>query len=118
MHLLVIGLLVALTDRHIAHLLEAEIDRIRLPHIDRMAQDIVDGRGHIEVAHAAASNAGGAGAGARLVDKDDIRALAFAGALELHGEMPGCRHAMHTHADDDIGGRFREMRGGHSEFSP
>ena len=106
-HLLVIGLLVAFADRHIAHLLEAEIDRVGLPHIDRVPQDVVDGRRHIEIAHAAAGDAGGAGPRAVLVDEHDVRALALARALELHREVPGSRHAVHAHADNDIGSRFR-----------
>ena len=102
--LLVVRLLVGLADRDIADLLEAEIDRVGLPDVDRVAQDRVQRPGHVEVAHAAAGNARGARARAGLVEKHDIGALATAGSLELHCQMPRGRHAVHARTNHHIGG--------------
>ena len=79
---------------YVADLLEAEIDRIVHPDVNRMAQNRVQGLGHIEIAHATAGNARRAGAGSRLVEQDDILAAALAPGFELHGEMPGGAEAM------------------------
>ena len=102
--LLVVRLLVGLADRDVADLLEPEIDRVRLPDVDRMPQDRVQGAGHVEIAHAAAGNAGCARARAGLVQEHDVRALAAARGLELHRQMPRGRHAVHAGADHHIGG--------------
>ena len=63
---IVVGL-VGLAARDVADLLEAEVDGIVGPHVDRVADDGMEGLGHVEVAHAAAHDAGGAGAGSGLV---------------------------------------------------
>jgi hypothetical protein len=42
-HGLVVGLLVGLADRDVADLLEAEIDRVGLPHVDRVLEDVCSG---------------------------------------------------------------------------
>ncbi len=105
-HFLVVGFLVRLADRNVADLLEAEVRRVGLPDVDRVAQDGVERRGHVEIAHASAGDAGGAGAGPGLVEQHHVGALALAGLFQRHGEMPGGRHAVHAGADDDIGGRF------------
>jgi hypothetical protein len=112
-HALVVGLLVGLADRDVAHLLEAEIDRVRLPDVDRVAEDRVQRAGHVEVADAAAGDSGGAGAWAGLVEQQHVGALAAAGALQLHGEVPGGREAVHAGADDDVAGMGGEAVDGH-----
>ena len=97
----VVALLVGLADRDVADLLEAEIHRVGLPHLDALAQDRVQRLGHVEVAHAAAGEAGGAGAGAGLVDQHDVGAFALAALGQVLGEVIGGRHAVHAGADHD-----------------
>ena len=100
-HRLVVGLLVGLSGGDVADLLESEADRIRLPDVDRMPQDRMQLLRHVEVAHAAAGDAGGAGARAGLVQDDDVLAAALAAPFQLHRQMPGGGEAVHAGADDD-----------------
>src|SRR5262249_47413842 len=84
-----------------------EIDRVGFPHLHALAQDRVQRLGHVEVAHAAAGEAGGAGAGTLLVDQDHVRAFALAALGQVLGEVIGRRHAVHAGADHDERGAIR-----------
>src|SRR6267154_591847 len=102
LELVVILALIGLAGRDVADLLEAEGDRVIGPDVDGVAQDGVQRLGHVEVAHAAAGDAGSAGARPRLVEHDDVLARAAAARLELHREMPGGGEAVDAGADHGI----------------
>ena len=105
----VVALLVGFADRDIADLLEAEIHRVGLPHLHALAQDRVQRLGHVEVAHAAAGEAGGARARAGLVDQHHVGAFALAALGQVLGEVIGGRHAVHAGADHDELGAVRQL---------
>jgi hypothetical protein len=106
--LLVVGQLIGLTRGDVADLLEAEVDRIVPPDVDRVPEDRVKCFGHVEVAHAAAGDAGSTRTGRALVQEDDVAARALAACLELHGQMPGCGQPVHPGPDDDVAGGRRQ----------
>ncbi len=98
--LVVLGL-VLLADRDVADLLEAEVDRVALPHLDAGPQDGVERAGHVEVAHAAAGQPGGPGTRALLVDDDHLVTRPEAPPLQSHRQVVGGRQPVHPGADHD-----------------
>ena len=98
----VVGRLIRLARRHVPDLLKPEGDRVVHPHVDGMPQDRVNRLGHVQVAHASAGDARRAGAGAGLVEHDDVGARARAAGLELHRQMPCRRQAVDSGADHDV----------------
>ena len=94
--------LVLFTDRHIANLLETEVDRVALPHLNTGPQNRVKRTGHVEVTDTTTGEAGGSGSRTLLVDQDDIAALTLAALLERHSQMVGRRHAVDAGTDHHI----------------
>src|SRR5947199_80403 len=80
-HTLVGRQVLLLVDADVADLLETQGDRVGGPDVHAVAEDGVEGLRHVEVPHAAAGDAGGAGAHPRLIEDDDLLPRALLPAL-------------------------------------
>ena len=102
-----VALLRLRAESDVAHAVVVVCGGVRLPHLDARLHELAHRRLEVVVADDAAGDAGGTGAGSRLVEDDDVGARAGAALLQLDGEVVRGRQAVHAGADDDEAGRSR-----------
>ncbi len=106
---LVVRELVGLAAGDVAHLLKSKGNRVVHPHIDAMAQNGVQWLGHVEVAHATASNTRGTRPDAPLIQHHDVSAAAPPPGFQLHSQVPGAAQTMNAGTYNNIPNRLRNL---------
>src|SRR5919109_1299593 len=100
-----VGLLHRGAEGHVADGVVRVGLRIRLPDLDAGLHQLAHRRLEIVVPDDAAGDAGGARAGLRLLDDDDVLAAAEAALAQLLRQVVGGREPVDAGADDDVRGR-------------